>query len=188
MQDLDIKDHKLYLKPDRTSCHKFEANQFRLFLHSAACVFVHTFKTRILRGTPFAGAGFETVRARLFKTGARVRELKTGIKTELPPSFPLKNLLARNFLIFEHLRFSGQISKDYNHTVLQKFKQITGKVGSDAGGPVIPVSFHEEKPENRISDRCRPRMFFPFFPDFNVTNSSFRLCHFKSYKACFALP
>ncbi|HSX81539.1 MAG TPA: IS1380 family transposase [Candidatus Saccharimonadia bacterium] len=32
----DIKDHKRYLKSDRTSCHRFEANQFRLFLHSAA--------------------------------------------------------------------------------------------------------------------------------------------------------
>src|SRR5215468_784538 len=34
----EIKDHKLYLKSDRTSCHRFEANQFRLFLHSAAYV------------------------------------------------------------------------------------------------------------------------------------------------------
>src|SRR6266849_3470816 len=34
----DIKDHKRYLKSDRTSCHRFEANQFRLFLHSAAYV------------------------------------------------------------------------------------------------------------------------------------------------------
>jgi hypothetical protein len=32
--ELYIKDHKLYLKSDRTSCHRFEANQFRLFLHS----------------------------------------------------------------------------------------------------------------------------------------------------------
>src|SRR5437870_5182252 len=34
----DIKDHKLYLKSERTSCHRFAANQFRLFLHSAAYV------------------------------------------------------------------------------------------------------------------------------------------------------
>ena len=32
----EIKDHKRYLKSDRTSCHRFEANQFRLLLHSAA--------------------------------------------------------------------------------------------------------------------------------------------------------
>jgi len=32
----ESKDHKRYVKSDRTSCHRFEANQFRLFLHSAA--------------------------------------------------------------------------------------------------------------------------------------------------------
>ena len=34
--ELRIKDHKLYLKSDRSSCTKFTANQFRLFLHSMA--------------------------------------------------------------------------------------------------------------------------------------------------------
>ena len=32
----EIKDPKLYLQSDRTSCHRFEANQLRLLLHSAA--------------------------------------------------------------------------------------------------------------------------------------------------------
>ena len=32
-----IKEHKLYTKSDRTSCHRWEANQFRLFLHTGAC-------------------------------------------------------------------------------------------------------------------------------------------------------
>ena len=32
-----IKEHKLYLKSDQTSCHRWEANQFRLILHTAAC-------------------------------------------------------------------------------------------------------------------------------------------------------
>jgi hypothetical protein len=31
-----IKEHKGYLKADRTACHRFEANQLRLVLHSAA--------------------------------------------------------------------------------------------------------------------------------------------------------
>jgi len=46
-----IKDHKLFLHSDRTSCHKFEANQFRVFLHSAAYVLMHTLRTQGLRGT-----------------------------------------------------------------------------------------------------------------------------------------
>ncbi|MBK7479527.1 MAG: transposase [Bacteroidales bacterium] len=32
--ELRIKDHKLYLKSDRSSCTKFTANQFRLLLQS----------------------------------------------------------------------------------------------------------------------------------------------------------
>ena len=31
-----IKEHKLDLRSDRTSCHRREANQFRIFLHTAA--------------------------------------------------------------------------------------------------------------------------------------------------------
>jgi len=36
-----IKDHKLYTKSDRTSCHRWEANQFRLFLTSAEAFLTH---------------------------------------------------------------------------------------------------------------------------------------------------
>ncbi len=32
-----IKEHKRYTQSDRTSCHRREANQCRLFLHTAAC-------------------------------------------------------------------------------------------------------------------------------------------------------
>jgi len=104
--ELYIKDHKLYLKSDRTSCHRFGANQFRLFLHSAAYVLIHSLKTELLGNTPFAGATFETIRTRLLKIGARVRELKTRIKVELPSSYPLKDILVRCFRIFECLRSS----------------------------------------------------------------------------------
>ena len=39
-----IKGHRLYLRSDRTSCHRFQANQLRLFLHSAfscLCIAAH---------------------------------------------------------------------------------------------------------------------------------------------------
>ena len=36
-----IKDHKLYTKSDRTSCHRWEANRFRLFLHTGAYWLLH---------------------------------------------------------------------------------------------------------------------------------------------------
>ena len=101
--ELYIKEHKLYLKSDRTACNRFEANQFRVFLHSAAYVLIHALRTNILQHTQWASATIETIRLRLFKIGARVRELKTRIKVELPTSYPLKETLRRSFQIFELL-------------------------------------------------------------------------------------
>jgi hypothetical protein len=89
-----IKEHKRHLHSDRTSCHKFEANQFRLFLHSAAYVLMHTLRSTALKSTELAHAQFDTIRLRLLKIGARVQILKTKIVFHLPLSYPLKPLLA----------------------------------------------------------------------------------------------
>jgi len=104
--ELYIKEHKLYLKSDRTSCHQFSANQFRLFLHSAAYVLLHALKNNILRYTQWANATISTIRLKFLKIGARVRQLKTKIKIELPTSFPYKKALSNGFQILEILRQS----------------------------------------------------------------------------------
>jgi len=88
-----IKDHKLALNSDRTSCHSFSANSFRLFLHSAAYVLMHALRDKTLAGTEPAKARFDTVRLRLLKIGAEVQELKTKLVFRLPASCPLKALL-----------------------------------------------------------------------------------------------
>ncbi len=85
-----IKDHKLFLHSDRTSCHRFEANQFRLFLHSAAYVLMHTLRSIGLQGTAWSKAQFNRIQIRLLKVGARVEELKTKVTFHFPSSFPLK--------------------------------------------------------------------------------------------------
>jgi hypothetical protein len=100
--ELYIKDHKLYLKSDRTSCHAFEANQFRLFLHSAAYVLTHAFRAHALKHSQWATATMETIRLKFFKIGACIRELKTKIKVALPTSYPLKRILIRSFQLFEN--------------------------------------------------------------------------------------
>ena len=86
-----IKEHKTALKSGRTSCHRFMANFFRLMLHSAAYVILHTLREKALAGTDFA-AQFDTIRLRLLKIGAEVREMKTKLHFVLPSSFPLKDL------------------------------------------------------------------------------------------------
>ncbi len=101
--ELYIKDHKLYLKSGRTSCHAFEANQFHLFLHSAAYVLTHAFRSHALKHSQWATATMETIRLKFFKIGACVRELKTKVKAVLPASHPLKRIPIRSFQILESL-------------------------------------------------------------------------------------
>ena len=102
--ELYIKDHKTYTKSDRTSCHRFLANQFRLFLHSAAYVLLHSFRANMLKGTSMATATFDTIRLKLLKTGARIIERKTKISVHLPTAYPHQWILSKCLAIFEHLR------------------------------------------------------------------------------------
>jgi hypothetical protein len=89
-----IKDHKIALKSGRTSCHRFMANFVRLMLHSAAYIIMHTLREKALAGTDFANAQFDTIRLRLLKIGAEVREMKTKLRFILPSSYPLKQVFA----------------------------------------------------------------------------------------------
>ncbi len=95
-----IKNHKIYTRSDRTSCHRFTANQFRLFLHSAAYILLHSMRDNILKGTEFARAQFDTIRLKLLKIGAKIRELKTKVKLHLPSAFPHKSILIDACIIF----------------------------------------------------------------------------------------
>jgi hypothetical protein len=98
--ELYIKEHKLYLRSDKTSCHKFQANQFRVFLHSAAYVLFHALKTNILKNGQWANATISTIRLRFLKIGAIVKELKTRINIEMSSSCPLKEVIYNSFQIF----------------------------------------------------------------------------------------
>ena len=95
--ELRIKEHKLYLKSDRSSCQSFKANQFRLFLHSMAYVLLHTMQKELFRGTEFANATFKTIQNKIIKTAAWVREMKTKIKIEFPKFCPTKDVQAKSF-------------------------------------------------------------------------------------------
>lgn len=90
-----IKNHKTYLHSDRTSCHTFEANQFRLFLHSAAYVLLHALEEKSLRGTEFAGSQFNTIILRILKIGATIVERLSQIRIHLPTSCPVQNIYGR---------------------------------------------------------------------------------------------
>ena len=87
-----IKNHKTFLHSDRTSCHRFPANQFRLFLHSAAYVLLHAIKHIGMHGTQWTKSNFDTIQLRVLKIGARVREQATKVRFHFPTS-SLKDLM-----------------------------------------------------------------------------------------------
>src|SRR5499433_1220861 len=105
----EIKDHKRYLKSDRTSCHRFEANQFRLFLHSAAYVLLDTLRREVLKTTPWASATLETIQLRLLKIGARVQECTARIMISLPSSCPVAPVLRRCLTLLACVRLPSSI-------------------------------------------------------------------------------
>jgi hypothetical protein len=96
--ELMIKELKNHLFSDRTSCTSFQANQFRLFLHSMAYVLLHAFREKYLAGTEFAKAQFDTIRLKLLKIGARIIPLATKIKIHLSTGCPIKSIFYQIYL------------------------------------------------------------------------------------------
>jgi len=53
---------------------------------------MHTLREKALAGTALAKAQFDTIRLKLLKIGAEVRELKTRLHFILPASCPVKDI------------------------------------------------------------------------------------------------
>jgi len=68
-----IEEFKNGFHADRLSCHRFLANAFRLLLHGIAYNLVNLFRLLQLP-QPWRSTQIETLRARLFKIGARIRQ------------------------------------------------------------------------------------------------------------------
>jgi len=83
-----IKLHKSQLKSDRTSCRSPLANQMRLVLHTAAYWLMLTVRDAIPRTHALARAEFATLRARLLKIGARIRETTHRVRIAFAAACP----------------------------------------------------------------------------------------------------
>lgn len=83
-----LKEQQLDLFADRTSCHRFLANQFRLLLSSAAYVLVQALRRTALAGTEWARAQVGTIRLRLLKVAARVSVSVRRVVFHLASSYP----------------------------------------------------------------------------------------------------
>ncbi len=87
-----IKEQQLGLFADRTSCHAWYANQFRLLLSSLAYILIEGIRRLALQGTELARAQSSTVRLKLFKIGAVVIRNTRSIRFLMSSNYPYQAL------------------------------------------------------------------------------------------------
>ena len=83
-----IKQHKVQLASDRTSCQSPTANQFRLVLHTAAYWLMLALRDAVPRRMPLHWAEFATLRQKLLKIGARVVEKAARVRIHFASACP----------------------------------------------------------------------------------------------------
>jgi Transposase DDE domain group 1 len=87
-----IKEQQLDLFADRTSCHRFVANQFRLLLSSAAYMLMQALRRTALAGTELAEAQVGTIRLKLIKVAARVVVTARRVMFHLASGYPYQTI------------------------------------------------------------------------------------------------
>jgi Transposase DDE domain group 1 len=89
-----IKDMKLTTRSDKTACWRWEANQFRLFLHMGAYWLLHSVRLAAPKRSRWRGATFATIRCVFVKIAVRVEDMKTKIKLSFPAHLPHADALS----------------------------------------------------------------------------------------------
>jgi len=89
--EVRIDELKNGLKADRLSCHRFIANQFRLFLHMAAYWIVQRLR-EALKNTEFAQMQIQQLRLRLLKIGAQVIQTARRVWFSLASGYPWRDI------------------------------------------------------------------------------------------------
>lgn len=87
-----IKETQLQLFADRTSCHKWWGNQFRLLLSTCAYLLIHTIRKLGLSGTELERAEVGTIRLKLLKIGAVIIRNTRRVSFKLSTSYPFQDL------------------------------------------------------------------------------------------------
>jgi len=88
-----LKDLKNAVEADRLSDHRFWANAFRLLMHAAAYWLLDTLRSWLIQAIGDAARmQLDTLRLRLVKIGARLRELPNTLRLHLASSHPGQSL------------------------------------------------------------------------------------------------
>ena len=87
-----IKEQQLGLFADRTSCHEWWPNQFRLLLSSLAYILMESIRRQALQGTILAKAQVQTLRLKLLKIGAVIVQNTRRIRFLLSSAYPYQSI------------------------------------------------------------------------------------------------
>lgn len=90
-----IKETQLELFAERTSCHNWWPNQFRLLLSSLAYSLIERLRTLYLQGTELATTQVQNIRLKLFKIGAVITRNTRRIRFLLSSSYPYSHLFCQ---------------------------------------------------------------------------------------------
>ena len=90
-----IKEQQLDMFSDRTSCHNWWPNQFRLLLSSVAYVLMESIRRLSLQTTEFAEAQVGTIRLKILKIGAVVIRNTRRIKLFFSSHYPYQELFKK---------------------------------------------------------------------------------------------
>ncbi len=96
-----IKEQQLDLFADRTSCHRWWPNQFRLLLSSLAYTLLEAIRRLALEGTELEQAYVGTLRLKLLKVGAVIVRNTRRVRFLLASAYPYKRLF---FLVAARLQ------------------------------------------------------------------------------------
>ena len=87
-----IKEQQLDLFADRTSCHRWWPNQFRLLLSSLGYMLLEAIRRLALKGTELANAYVGTLRLKLLKIGAVILRNTRRVRFLLSSAYPHQRL------------------------------------------------------------------------------------------------
>ena len=90
-----IKEQQLGLFSDRTSAHRWWANQFRVLLSAAAYVLLETIRRVALEGTELAKAQVGTIRLKLLKIGTVILRNTRRIRLLFASGYPYQELFRK---------------------------------------------------------------------------------------------
>ena len=92
-----IKEQQLCLFADRTSCHAWWANQFRMLLSALAYILIEQLRSIALKDTNLQRAQVDTIRLNLFKIGTRIIMKTRVIYLELASDYPWQSIFQKAY-------------------------------------------------------------------------------------------